>query len=72
MQEALDTRETYAVGSGEGGGGGAFAVCGDQLGDVALIEALAQGPLTRRARARDTHRAGESHGVAKSQVSSLR
>ncbi|MGH4004124.1 MAG: hypothetical protein ACRDSO_08425 [Pseudonocardiaceae bacterium] len=42
VQEALDTREAQAVVSGEGsGGGGAFAVGGDQLGDVALIEAAA-------------------------------
>ncbi|HEV7452292.1 MAG TPA: hypothetical protein VGO16_13080, partial [Pseudonocardiaceae bacterium] len=41
-QEALDAREVQAVGSGEGDGGGAFAVGGDQVGDVALIEAVAQ------------------------------
>lgn len=29
-----------------------FAVGGDQLGDLALIEALAQAPRTRRARSR--------------------
>jgi hypothetical protein len=49
-QEALDALETHAVGSGEGCGGGAVAVSVDQLGDVALIEALAQAPRTFRAR----------------------
>jgi hypothetical protein len=34
--EALDTRETHTVGSDETGSAGAFAVGGDQLGDVAL------------------------------------
>ena len=38
MQEAIDTLEVQAVGSG----GGAFAVGGDQLGDTAFIEAAAQ------------------------------
>jgi hypothetical protein len=36
MQEVLDALETQAVGSG----GGALAVGGDQLGDVALIDAV--------------------------------
>jgi hypothetical protein len=48
VQEALDTREVQAV----GGDGGAFAIGGDQLGDVALIEAVAQTPRTFRARSR--------------------
>lgn len=43
----------------------------DQLGNVVLIEAVAQAPRTFRARSRGMHRAGEHHGVAKSQVSSL-
>ena len=59
------------MGSGEGGGGGAVAVGGDQLGDLALIEALVQAPRRLRARFRGTHRAGERHGVAKQQVSGL-
>jgi hypothetical protein len=57
------------VGSGEGGGGVAVAVGGDQVRDIALIEALAQAPRTFRARSRSTLRAGERHGVAKLQVS---
>jgi hypothetical protein len=44
MQETLNALETQAVGSGERDGGGAVAVGGDQVGDVALIEALAQAP----------------------------
>ena len=44
VQEALGTLKTQAVGSGEGCGGGALAVGGDQVGDVALIEAVAQAP----------------------------
>jgi hypothetical protein len=52
MQEVLDTRQTHAVGSGEDGGAGAFAVGGDQVGDVALIEAVAQASRTFRARFR--------------------
>jgi hypothetical protein len=39
-QEALDTRETQAGCSGEGDSGVALTICGDQLGDVALIEGL--------------------------------
>jgi hypothetical protein len=42
----FDAREAHAVGNGEGGGGGALAVGGDQFGDVALVEALAQAPRT--------------------------
>ena len=71
MQEALDARETYAVGSGEGGGGGAFAVGGDQIGDVVFIEAVAQAPRMLRARSRCTYRVGAGHGVVKQQVSGL-
>ncbi len=33
------------MGSGEEGSAGAFAVGGDQLGDVVLIEAVALGPV---------------------------
>ena len=55
--EALDTGGTQAVGSGEGGGGGTVAVGGDQVGDVALIEAVVQAPRTLRARSWGTHRA---------------
>jgi hypothetical protein len=57
VQEVLDARDAQVVGSGEGGGGGAFAVGGDQLGDVALIEAVAQALRTLRARSRVTRRA---------------
>jgi hypothetical protein len=53
VQEALDTVDTQAWGSGEGGGG-ALAVGSDQVGDVALIEAVAQVPRTLRARSRGT------------------
>jgi hypothetical protein len=63
VQEALDTRKTQVVGNGEGGGGGAFAVGGDQVGDVALIEVVAQAPRTLRARSRGTYRVGERRGV---------
>jgi hypothetical protein len=71
VQEALDTRETQAVGSGERGGGGAVAVGGDQVGDVALIEEVAQALRMLRARCRGAGRVGESRGVAKPQVSGL-
>ena len=60
------------MGSGERGGSGAVAVGGDQLGDVALVEALAQAPQTFRARSRITHGDGERHRMAKQQVSGLR
>ena len=59
------------MGSSEGGGGGAVAVGGDEVRDVALIEALAQAPWTLRAQSRGMRGAGERHGVAKSQVSGL-
>lgn len=49
-----------------------FRVGSDQLGDLALIEALAQAPRALRARSRGPYGAGERHGVAKPQVSSLR
>jgi hypothetical protein len=39
-QEALDTREAQAGCSGEGDSCGALTICGDQLGDIALIEGL--------------------------------
>ena len=55
MQETFDAAEAHAVGRGEGGSGGAFAVGGDQLGDLALIKALAQAPRTLRARSRGAH-----------------
>lgn len=55
MQDALDTRETQAVGSGEGGGGGALTVGGDQVSDVALIEAVAQAPRGRLALGQGAH-----------------
>jgi hypothetical protein len=58
-------REAHAVGRGEEGGGGAVAVGGDQLNDLALVEALAQASRTFRAGSRGAHRAGERHGVAK-------
>jgi hypothetical protein len=34
VEEALDASEAHAVGGGEGGGGSAVAVGGDQLVDV--------------------------------------
>jgi hypothetical protein len=71
VQKALDTLEAHAVGCGEGGGGGSFAVGGDQLGDVALIEAVTQAPRTLHARSRGTYGTGESRGVAKTQLSGL-
>ncbi len=60
------------MGCGEGGGAGAVSVGGDQLGDLALTEAVAQAPRTFRARSRSTHKVGERYGVAKLQVSGLR
>jgi hypothetical protein len=42
-QETFDALETQAVVIGEGGGGGAFAVGGDEVGDVPLIEAVTTG-----------------------------
>jgi hypothetical protein len=72
VQEALDTRETQAVGSGEEEGGGAFAVGDDQFGDVALIETLAVCTDASRSVLGAHTGVGEGHGVAKSQVSSLR
>jgi hypothetical protein len=59
------------VGSGEGGGSGAVAVGGDQVGDVALIKAVVQALRTFHALSRGAYGAGESRGVAKPQVSSL-
>jgi hypothetical protein len=53
-REALHTRETQAGGSDEGDGGGVLTICGDQLGDVALIETVVQAPPTLRARSRGT------------------
>ena len=60
------------MGSGEGGGGGAFALGGDQVGNVALVEVVAQAPWTLRVRSWGTHRSGESRGVVKLQLSGLR
>ena len=71
VQEALDALQTHAVGCGERGGGGAVAVGGDQVRDLALTEAVTQAPRMLRARSRGTNRAAERHGVAKSQVSGL-
>ena len=71
VQEAFDAAETHAVDSGEGGGGGTFAVGGDQLGDLAFVEAFTQAPRTLRARSRGAHGVGERHGVAKPQLSGL-
>jgi hypothetical protein len=45
VQEALDALEAQAVGSDERGGGGAFAVDGDQFDDVALIDGGRAGSL---------------------------
>jgi hypothetical protein len=72
VREALDALEAQAVGSREGGGGGALAVGGDQVGDVVLIEAVVQALRTLRARPGGIHRAGERRGVAKPQVNRLR
>ncbi len=71
VQEALDIRETQAVDSGEGGGGGAFAVGGDQ--SVMSRSSRRSRRLPGRfALGLGTHRAGESCGAAKPQVSNLR
>jgi hypothetical protein len=70
-QEAFDALEAHAMGSGEGGGGGAFAVGGNQFGDVAFIEVVAQAPRALRARSGPTYRARERHAVATPQVSGL-
>ena len=56
---------------GEGGGGGAVAIGGDQLGDLALVEALAQAPRTLCVRSRGAHGASARHGAANPQVSGL-
>jgi hypothetical protein len=48
VQEAPDTFEAQGVVGGEGSGGGAVAVGGDQLGDVAFGKAVAQAPWTLR------------------------
>ena len=45
-------RASRDVGSCEEGGNGAFAVGGDQLGNVAFIEAAAQAPRVLRVRSR--------------------
>jgi hypothetical protein len=58
VQEALDTRETHAVDSG----GGAFAVGGDQVVGVALIEGAVQALRTLRARS------GAHTGLARAAV----
>jgi hypothetical protein len=50
VYEVLDAPDAHAVGRGEGGGGGAVAVGGDQFGDGVLIEALAQAPRALCAR----------------------
>jgi hypothetical protein len=71
VEEAFDAAEAHAVGSGKGGGGGTIAVGGDQLGDLTLIEALAQASRTLCARSRGAHEAGESRSITKPQVSGL-
>jgi hypothetical protein len=71
-QEALDAAEAEIVSAGEVAGSGSAAVGGDQVVDVALIEALAQAPWTLCARFQGAHWAGERHGGAKSQISGLR
>jgi hypothetical protein len=60
VQEAPNTLEAQGVVGGEGGGGGAVEVGGDQPGDVAFGEAVAQAPWTRRGWSEGTHRAGEA------------
>jgi hypothetical protein len=57
VQEAPDTLEAQGVVGGEGGGGGAVAVGGNQLGDIAFDEAVAQAPWTRRGWSGGTRRA---------------
>jgi hypothetical protein len=52
VQEALDALQTHAVGCGERGGGGAVAVGGDQVRDLALTEAVTQAPRMLRATSR--------------------
>jgi len=52
------------VGSEEEGGGGASVVGGDEIGDVVLIEAVAQASRALRARAWANTGVGERHGVA--------
>lgn len=52
VEEAFDAAGAHAMGRGEGGGGGTVAVSGDQLGNLALVEALAQAPWTFRVRSR--------------------
>jgi len=70
VQEARDTRETQAVGRGEGGERWRSAVI-----RLAMSRSLRR---SRRLHGRFTlglvgaYRAGESHGVAKPQVSGLR
>jgi hypothetical protein len=60
VQDALDARETQAVGGGEECGGRALAVGGEQLGDVTLrggpagstdVSRLVPGPHTGLVRA---------------------
>jgi hypothetical protein len=70
--DALDTVEAQAVVGGEGGGGGAFAVGGHEVGDVAFVEALGQALRVPNARLWDGSGPGECHYRAKSQVSGLR
>jgi hypothetical protein len=55
-----------------GDGGGAVAVGGDQLGDLALIETLAQAPRPASRSVSGHPRAGERYVVTKRQVSSVR
>jgi hypothetical protein len=56
VQEALDARDS-SRGQRRGGSAGAVALGRDQVGHVALIEAVAQSPRTLRARSRGTYRA---------------
>jgi hypothetical protein len=53
------------VSSGKGSSGGAFEIGGDQLGDVALIEVLAQVPRRFAPDLGGTRRVRERLGVAK-------
>ena len=50
----VDRSVTRCVRGADAVGGGAFAVGSDQVGDVALIEAVAQAPPTLHPRSRGT------------------
>jgi hypothetical protein len=72
MQETLDALEAHSVGRGEEAGGGAVAVGGDQVCDLALAKGLVQTPRPLRARFWGTRGASEGRSVATPQVNGLR